>query len=125
MPEPHSTAAASIAWAKWGHVFAGALGIAATLAYMRTMTQSQLVLVGSSGAIMVLWGTPVAMAIARGYLPGDLSQDVMDGITGLTGALMGGGGIFIVSGLLRIGEGFAADPWALIDRLRGRNGGAE
>lgn len=122
---PTETAAASIAWAKWGHVFAGALGIAATLAYMPTMSKSQMILAGSSGAIMVLWGTPVAMAVSRGYLPPGLDQSVMDGITGLVGALMGACGLFFVSGILRIGESFADDPWKIIDRFRGRKDGGE
>ena len=116
--------AAGIVWAKWGHLVAGFLGIAATIAFMPTMTRSQVVLAASSGAILVLWGTPVAMAVARGYLPaGAIDQAAMDGLTGLTGAALGACGIFIVSGLLRMGAGFAANPWAVIDRLRGRDQG--
>lgn len=119
---PTETAAAGAVWAKWGHVFAGALGIAVTLAWMQTMNTRQMVLAASSGTICILWGTPIAMAVMRGYLPPSLGLDVMDSISGLTGALMGAGGIFVISGFMRLGESFAANPWALLDRLRGKGG---
>lgn len=115
-------AAATALWAKWGHVFAGAFGIAITLAWMRTMDTRQVVIAACSGTVLILWGTPVAMEITRGYLPTGLSLEVMDAITGLTGAAMGAGGIYFFSGLMRIGENFSRDPWAILDRLRGRTG---
>jgi hypothetical protein len=89
------------------------------------MDTRQMVLAASSGAICILWGTPIAMAVMRGYLPAATAVEVLDGVSGMTGAIMGAGGIFLVSGLLRIGEGFASNPWAIIDRLRGRKEGGE
>lgn len=120
---PTESVAGAAIWKTWGHVFAGAFGLAITLAWMREMNTRQVVLASASGAVCILWGTPVAMAVARGYLPAETGVDVMDAIGGLTGAAMGAGGIYLVSGVMRIGERFAADPWAFIDRLRGQKEG--
>lgn len=120
---PTESAAGAAIWAKWGHVFAGALGIAVTLAWAQTMSTRQMVLATSSGLATSLWGTPIAVAVARTYLPATIGLDVMDGLTGLIGFVGGMVGIFLAGGVMRMAESFSKDPWAIFDRLRGKKEG--
>lgn len=122
---PTETAAGAAAWAKWGYIFAGALGVAVTIAWMQTMTRRQMVLAIASGMASSIWGTPVAIAVARGYLPPAVGQEVIDGLAGMIGFSLGMVGIYLAGGVLRMAEGFSANPWAVIDRLRGRTGGEQ
>lgn len=117
---PTETAAAGVVWAKWGHVFGGALGIAATLAMMQTMTARQMVLATSSGLASSLFGTPVAIAIATGYLPAGVGHEVIEGMAGMFGFTFGMLGLYLAGGLIRMAESFRDNPWGIIDRLRGR-----
>lgn len=118
-----SETAAGVAWAKWGHVFAGALGVGAVLAWAPAMSPAQKVLALLSGMASAIWGTPIAVAVLRAQVNESLlSPEVLESIAGMSGFSLGMLGIFIVTGFLRLAESFSQNPWGFIDRLRGKKG---
>jgi hypothetical protein len=118
MPANEAVAAAILA--KWGHIIAGTLGVAVTLAYVHTMSLRQMVIAACSGMVSCVWGTPVAVAVIRHYITIDFEPATLDGLTGLTGFLLGMCGIYMTAAVLRLAEGFSRDPVGTFNQLTGR-----
>lgn len=117
-------AAAGVVWAKWSHIFAGALGIAAIVSFTPSMTPAQRVLALLSGMASAIWGTPLIVLALRIYVipPQYATEEVLESVSGLSGFLLGMIGIYLVTASLRMAETFSKDPWWVIDRLRGKGG---
>jgi hypothetical protein len=96
------------------------IGAALGLTYTPTMTKKLAIGAILSGLIFGALG-PEAVAYLAGKTLGiapPLPVIVNNGLA----VVFGIGGMFIVPGVVKLWSGFAENPWAWVDRLRGQGG---
>lgn len=87
----------------------GFIGAALGISYSPPMTKKEMFAALLAGVVCAVLGPQLAMQI---YTLPPIVNNALAFIFGI-------GGMFIVPGLLAIWRGFASDPWAWLDKLRG------
>ena len=113
MAEPHSTGA--FLGVKYAALVAGFAGGVASLAFLRELDRTQMVLAVLSGSVCAGYLTPFALPIiarGAGFEPTSEMENAAAFLVGLTA-------MNIVPGLIRLSEIFRRDP---AGALRGKDG---
>lgn len=103
---------------KLAHVMAGVAGGVVSLAYVRTLSSSQMVLAVITGAATAAYGTPLAgYALARILGADSPSAQVEGGL----GFVLGITAMNLIPGIVRLSEMFRRDPAAVVGMKGGES----
>ena len=89
----------------------GFIGAALGISYSPPMTKKEMFAALLAGVVCAVLGPSLVMQV---YTLPPIVNNALAFIFGI-------GGMFIVPGLLALWRGFASDPWAWLDKLRGQS----
>jgi hypothetical protein len=115
-------AAQDFATASWGgmkllHLILGTMGAGASLFFLPQFSGLALGRTVTCGILCALVGTPLLKALFVRYL-----GEPIEGAENVVAVVLGVGGVYIIPGAQKAWTAFREDPFAIVDRLRGKGG---